>query len=143
MKIKVSKPPQKAMIDPIKQKWDKRSEFMDEVGKDFLALARARIEREKADPMGKRWAPWAEATARARMREGSASGGLLMRTGALRDSLYYELQGQDKVAIRTQNPYAGYLQNGTRRMPARPFLGTGPKETAALESNWKKWMDKK
>ena len=42
--------------------------------------------------------------------------------GGLRASIQHKLVGDDTVVIGTDKEYAGYLQFGTRRMPARPFF---------------------
>lgn len=42
--------------------------------------------------------------------------------GGLWQSFRSELQGNDTVVIRTDKKYAGYHQNGTKNMPARPFF---------------------
>ena len=130
-----------SLLDPITRKWARQRDFLEEVGATFAGIAIERIEKTKAGPDGKKWAPWASATRKARRKEGSAGTGLLLRTGALRDSITYEVQGNMKVAVKTDNPYAGYLQNGTSKMPARPFLGFGRVEEREMQQIWKKWMD--
>ena len=47
---------------------------------------------------------------------------LLIKTGALRQSIVWELVSGDAVRIGTDRKYAGYHQLGTKHMPARPFL---------------------
>jgi phage gpG-like protein len=130
----------KSLLDPITRRWARQRDFLEEVGATFAGIAIERIEKKKAGPDGVKWAPWASATRKARRKEGSAGTGLLLRTGALRDSITYEVQGQ-KVSVKTDNPYAGYLQNGTNKMPARPFLGFGRVEEREMQTIWKKWMD--
>ena len=131
----------KSLIDPITRKWAERREFLNEVGATFAGLAINRIEKKKADPDGVKWAPWASSTARARRKEGSAGTGLLLRTGALRDSINYEVQGNMKVVIKTDLPYAQYIQNGTSKMPARPFLGSGKMEDREMKQIWKRYIN--
>ena len=130
----------KVLVQSVTQKWAKQREFLEELGASFVGLAVNRIEKTKADPLGQKWAPWASSTARARRKEGTASTGLLLRSGGLRDSIEYEVQGP-KVVIRSTSKYAEYLQNGTNRMPARPFLGTGVKEEKEMKNIWKRWIE--
>lgn len=137
-KIKLNKQPQK-VLDPLSKKWAAKKEFLEELGPAFVDEVKRRIERTKSDPEGRRWKPWALSTARARRAEGTASSGLLLRRGKLRDSIVYEIQGP-KLVIRSTAPYAQYLQAGTRRMPARPFLGTGKRERELMTTIWKKWI---
>ena len=91
-------------------------------------LAAKRVEREletgKHDPDGNAWEPWAASTARARARKGNADRGLLYDTGTLLHSIRTQV-GIADVVIGTEVPYAKYLQDGTSRMPARPFMGWG------------------
>lgn len=47
---------------------------------------------------------------------------LLIKSGALRQSIGWKLQGSDTVVIGTDRKYAGYHQFGTKHMPARPFF---------------------
>ena len=130
----------KNLTESLTQKWLNKNEYLDQVGQVMVELARERIEKTKASPEGDKWAPWASSTARARRKEGTAGTGLLLRTGKLRDSIEYEVQGP-KVVVRSRELYGQYLQNGTSRMPARPFLGTGPREEKSMQSLWKKWIN--
>ena len=46
-----------------------------------------------------------------------------MRTGRLRSSLTYEpLDGEPAVLVGTDVEYAKYVEAGTMKMPARPYL---------------------
>lgn len=137
--MKLNKNP-KTLTEPISRKWANQQQYLELLGPKLVSLVRERIERTKTEPSGRKWAPWASSTARARRREGTAGSGLLFRTGQLSASIHYIISGP-KVAVRTNLPYAKYLQNGTSRMPARPFLGTGPKEEQAMQSLWKKWIN--
>ncbi|MEE7478427.1 phage virion morphogenesis protein [Methylobacterium hispanicum] len=77
-----------------------------------------RIRSEKTSPDGAAWAAWARSTA-ARKKKGS---GLLVDTGRLMGSISASVAG-DTAVIGTNVFYGGYLQEGTSKMPARPFLG--------------------
>ena len=99
-------------------------------------LAAKRIEREletgKHDPDGKPWEPWALSTANARLKKGNADRGLLYDTGTLLHSIRMQV-GVSDVVIGTEVPYSKYLQDGTNRMPPRPFVGWGAEGEAEAE----------
>ena len=110
------------------------------MGKGLVEEAARRITTTKSAPDGTRWKPWASSTAKARRRAGTSASGLLFNTGTLANSLEYEVIG-DKVVVRNTQSYAQYLQNGTRNMPARPFLGMGKAEETLTKNLWKKWIE--
>jgi phage virion morphogenesis protein len=113
--------------------------YLSRIGEALLQATHERIQKTKVSPDGTPWAPWASSTARARRKAGTAGTGLLFNTGALDKSLTYSVQGP-KVSVHSSSPYAQYLQNGTSRMPARPFLGIGKKEEALILDIWNKWL---
>ena len=47
---------------------------------------------------------------------------LLIKSGALRQSISWKLEGTDTVVIGSDKKYAIYHQDGTKHMPARPFF---------------------
>jgi phage virion morphogenesis protein len=83
---------------------------------------RKRIKTTKISADGVPWAPWSAATLKARTRRGTLAGGLLYETGNLWRSIRSFVLNTS-IRITANAPYAKYLQNGTLRMPARPFLG--------------------
>lgn len=91
-------------------------------GENEVEVTRQRIASEKVTPDGKPWAPWSIATLRQRTREGTTGGGLLNKTGALINSIGYKLT-QATLTVFSSATYAKYLQLGTNKMPARPFIG--------------------
>jgi HK97 gp10 family phage protein len=56
------------------------------------------------------------------MRKGTIASGLLNDTGGLLNSISFQ-QTNDGLAVVASAAYATYLQNGTTKMPARPFMG--------------------
>lgn len=44
------------------------------------------------------------------------------RTGTLRGGNHYEVAGSDTLLIKNNVEYAGYVEYGTSKMPARPFF---------------------
>lgn len=96
--------------------------LLQEIGTVQQEKTQARIRDTKDTPWGAAWAPWQAVTAYERFEKGNAEQGLLWDSGALLDSIHYELD-PFSVTIGTDLDYAPDLQDGTDRMAARPFLG--------------------
>lgn len=47
---------------------------------------------------------------------------LLIKSGSLRQSISWRITAPDTVQIGSDKKYAGYHQQGTKKMPARPFF---------------------
>ncbi|RLE37706.1 HK97 gp10 family phage protein, partial [Candidatus Woesearchaeota archaeon] len=45
-----------------------------------------------------------------------------VRTGYLRSTIYYERKGKHKLIVGAKAHYAGYVEYGTRKMAAQPYL---------------------
>jgi len=91
-------------------------------GQTEVQNTKQRIASEKIAPDGTSWKPWSMSTLRQRQKEGNVSLGLLNRTGALISSIAYKLT-KNTLTIFSSASYAKYLQLGTSKMPARPFIG--------------------
>lgn len=111
------------------------------VGEKEQEKAEERILRSKISPDNRAWTPWAYSTAITRQREGTASRGLLYRTGNLLRSFYYKLS-RKSVEIRNSALYARYLQIGTGEMPRREFMGWGKDSMRTLPKEAKKFFGK-
>lgn len=98
------------------------NEALRKAGEQEVQRTQQRIAQEKRSPDGVAWRPWSLATLRQRSREGTLAGGLLNRTGALINSIAFKLT-QGTLTVFSSATYAKYLQLGTSRMPARPFIG--------------------
>lgn len=107
--------------------------FMQAVGQFEASKAIHRILELKQDPDDASWAPWRESTRTSREKKGNVGQGLLWDTGTLLHSFEIEA-GMDDVVIGTPTEYAGYLQSGTGRMEARPFLGWDERDYPAIEA---------
>lgn len=59
--------------------------------------------------------PWAP------RKDTKAKHPLLIKSGSLRQSFAWRVTGPDAVQIGTDRAYASYHQQGTKKMPARPF----------------------
>lgn len=95
-------------------------ELGEAVGAVVESQTRRRISEEKTAPDGTPWAPWSSEYAKERSRRGGGS--LLERSGALVDSIAFEVSG-DEVIVGSPLEYAGAHQDGTDAIPARPYLG--------------------
>ena len=47
---------------------------------------------------------------------------LLIKSGDMRQSISWKLEGEDTVVVGSSMEYARYHQEGTKHMPARPFF---------------------
>lgn len=128
------------LIAPISKKWANKDRFLDNVGQELVNSTKRRLETTKQDPDGQAWSPWSIATQKARQKEGTASLGLLNRTGTLLESITYKLQGQN-VIVGTDVPYSVFLQMGTSKMPARRFIGFGAQDEQTIRRIWTEWLN--
>lgn len=111
-------------IGDLRRKVEDRRAVMQEIGDIIAEDIRNMIAIRKTDPQDKPWSPWADSTRKARERKGNAALGLLVDSGALLRSITAQVIGSHHtVQIGTNVKYAEYLNNGTEKMPARPFLG--------------------
>lgn len=108
------------------------SPWMESVGKQAHAAVQSRIQQSKQDPEHQPWSPWMPSTEKHRTRKGNAGQGLLWDEGLLLHSVKFSADSGG-VAVGTDVPYAGYLQDGTEHMAARPFIGWSDAEVTAHE----------
>jgi len=92
------------------------------IGQFEMRQTRRRIRITKESPDGKKWQRWAASTEMARLRKGNAPQGLLYDTTELHDFITIKYDN-DEVRIRSLADYSKFLQSGTIKMPARPFMG--------------------
>jgi HK97 gp10 family phage protein len=59
-----------------------------------------------------------------------------VQTGALRASIRVENRGSFTQAITTSVDYAPYLEYGTRKMSARPFMGPMARELERISGDF-------
>lgn len=95
-------------------------------GQAELTDIRQRIQTRKTDPYRTRWAPWSFATRQQRIREGTATRGILFRTGALLRSFYIKINN-NKLMILSNSRYARFLNDGSRRMRPRVLIDLASK----------------
>lgn len=122
-----------AAIGDIRAKAEHPRALMQEIGDIITEDIKYRIVKLKKDPDDKPWAPWAPSTAKARARKGNAALGLLFDTGTLLRSIKSQVIGShNTLQIGTDVKYAGFLNNGTSKMPARPFLGVSQRAQKSI-----------
>ena len=118
------------------------------IGASEVENVRARIRGSKTSPWGDNWAPWAPSTRAHREHKGNADQGLLWDDGDLLKSIRYDAQvgaylggSLGVLEVGSDMSYAGYLQDGTSKMPARPFLGWNPATFAYYEAMLAGWIE--
>ena len=117
------------------------------IGEYFLGRTRERFDSETA-PDNTKWAQLAQSTIKSKQRRQTSgktrNGGSRARTNAapnailkdtflLRDTINYRVT-PFSVAIGTPQKYGVFLQYGTARMPARPFLGVNAEDLVEVEN---------
>lgn len=111
-------------IDKLLSKLANPAPALEQIGRNLQSSTKERISTTKLSPDGTPFAPWSFATALAREKNGTAGRGILYKTGNLYNSIQYQVQDKQViVGSDTSAPYAKFLQNGTTKMPARPFIG--------------------
>lgn len=111
-------------IERLIDKLQDPSKLLDQVGQALQSSIQARISTTKTSPNGTPFAPWSIKTALARLKKGNASRGILYDSGTLLNAVQYQVNGKRvEVGVDSSAPYGIFLQNGTRHMPARPFVG--------------------
>jgi HK97 gp10 family phage protein len=68
------------------------------------------------------WAELSDFTKEDRVSKGFTENDPLYRTGAVKDSVEYHVNGSSSVAIGSDREEAAYLEGGTAKMPARSVL---------------------
>ena len=106
---------------------------LEEIGKILQANTLARILFTKKGPDNKAWPAWAPSTAAARAKKGTAGHGLLYDSGNLANSIKFQVQGKQVIVGSDGSaPYGVFLQEGTPKMPARPFIGVSKEDQAEI-----------
>ncbi|WP_314847009.1 phage virion morphogenesis protein [Treponema lecithinolyticum] len=98
-----------------------------------------RIESTKRDPEGKTWAELADKTRQYLLKHFPSARPPLWRTGELLDTIESQVSGAVLLTGATKE-YAGFLQDGTKRMPARPFIGLSAQDIADLADLIDAWL---
>lgn len=119
-------------LDDFRRLWDRVKPVM------------AEIEQERWDNEGPGWAGLAASTVEQKLRHGWPLD-ILVRTGELRDSLVDPGQAAREygrsLVWETDVPYAGFHQEGTDRMPARPVIDLDADDRRRLEREVVGWVN--
>lgn len=122
---------------------DDPSELLNEVGEALALSTIQRIMTTKTAPSGQAWAPWATSTLLARNKKGNAAQGLLYDTGALGNSITWQVKGKTVEVGSSLGVIGEYLQNGTANMPARPFIGLSKEDLTEAQRITKEYFKRK
>ncbi|RPD86217.1 phage virion morphogenesis protein [Neisseria weixii] len=106
------------------------------IGGVVESSARRRIAETKTAPGGKRWADLAPQTVKAK----KGKGGILVAHGNLLGSITHQA-AEDSVIVGSVMGYAVHLQQGTRHMPARPFLGLSGQDYQDIDDLLADWLE--
>lgn len=120
-------------INELSKQLKNSKDFLREIGEVVCEDIKHRLVALKSDPDDKPWQPWAKSTEKARQKDGTAALGLLFKTGALTQSITYQLTSNNRLQVGTNNRYAGFLNDGTNNMPARPFMGLSKRASAGID----------
>ena len=128
-------------IGDIRKKLDNPRNLMQEIGDIIAEDIKNMISVRKTSPSDQPWAPWADSTRKARERKGNAALGLLVDSGTLLRSITSQVIGSHHtVQIGTNVHYAEYLNNGTTKMPARPFIGISKRAQEGINQAIKQYF---
>lgn len=109
------------------------------LGVEIEAQISERIESTKRDPEGKTWADIADKTRRYLLKHFPSARPPLWRSGELLDTIESQVS-RGLLLTGATREYAGFLQEGTKRMPARPFIGLSTQDIADLSDLIEVWL---
>lgn len=112
---------------------------MAEIGEHQASRILQRILQSKVDPEAHSWAAWLPSTRDERAHKGNIGQGLLWDEGTLLHSIAVQAKAHE-VTIGSTAKYAEFLQDGTPRMEARPFMGWVGEDTALAEMQIVKYL---
>lgn len=101
-----------------------------------MKQTKKRLRSEKKDSDGSSWKPWSKSYAKERKGK---KGSMLVRDGTMLKSLRVDVRGS-QGRMGTPIPYGRHHQKGTKRMPARPWLGVSKENLEQMESSLDRWL---
>lgn len=107
---------------------------MQSMGAVVASSVEDRIRESKTAPDG---TAWASVAGKPRERILIGVGGV--QSGLLGSILYQA--GDNRVLVGSTMDYASYLQRGTRKMVARPFLGLSPADEQTILTMLQDWFN--
>ena len=134
MTVTINLAPALEQINLLLQRLDDLVPFYDAVGEFAVHQIQERLREGKTTPSGMPWAPWRPFTEEQRFLKGNTSQGLLWDTGALIESIRFDVDGNFDVTIGTDLDYGKTLQDGIPgKMEPRPFIGWETNDFALME----------
>ena len=124
------------------------SDVMNDIGMALVASSEKRMDNGES-PDGSAFAPRSAATLKHYERKKIAFGGVLHKSGKLRQNLFHTY-GPEHVEIGTVEPYAAMMQFGGTKaqfpnlwgnIPARPFLGVSDQDETDILDILKEWAE--
>jgi len=110
-----------------------KASLLDSLGMVIEEQTKERIEITKLNPDNIKWDSWKESTHKY-LQKHFPKASLLFREGYLQMSIEHQLKGNDTVLVGSPMEYAEYLQDGTKKMEARKFLGFGTDNIIELQN---------
>jgi len=151
LSVEVSSKPVTDSLARIARRLGNLQPVMDSIGQELESRVSGRFETQ-TDPLGHRWAPWAESTRENYPADGY--GRILERYGDMVRSLTHDADrnsvrvGFGAVAGKAGDAYAVYHEWGTEHMPRRgllmadPDAGTlSPEDEAAVLDILSTWLE--
>lgn len=137
-----------ADLSPINERLNSLSAQLGDLSPVMLAIGgilesstRLRIANSKLAPEGKKWAGLSASTLKAkRNKRGKARGSILVSQGNLMRSITHEASA-NSVIVGSGMAYARFHQEGTRNMPARPFLGLSTDDYTDVSDLIDDWLN--
>lgn len=106
------------------------------IGGGLESSTRRRIAETKTAPDGKRWQDVSPATAAAK----NGRGGILVNYGNLLASITHEASAKSVITGSVMG-YSVYAQEGTKTMPARPYLGLSVQDYQRIGELMEAWLN--
>ena len=116
--------------------------FREQVGAEVQKFSQARVLAGGPAPDGQPWEKLKPSTLRHKKRPD-----ILNESGSMMDSIIWQLQGEDEVAIGSAMVYARIHQMGGKAgpnlrvtIPARPYLGLSGENRTMLNPKVRGWL---
>jgi len=107
------------------------------IGRFEMRQTRRRIRITKESPDGNAWSKWKPSTVKHRIKKGNASQGLLYDTKEMHD-FFLLSHSNTEMRLKAGTDYAKFLQFGTTKMVARPFMGWSDASIEFIKRSFKR-----
>lgn len=125
-------------LKPVASKVDNMSPVMRQIAGDMLDAVHENFDKEGRPD---KWAPLAPSTIKRLTKKGK-TGKMLNRSAA---GLWHSIRPESDATsaqVGTNKMYAGFLQLGTVKMPARPFLVLTDEDKRRIVMKLEKYLEK-